>query len=368
MHSQSAYHALSSTFIPLAEQIRNRLMGEIFTSFGEGSETILSEPTIDRQAPLNVLERLFGGFLPNYSTAEFEISTGLPIEDLEGISSFSNNVIGNNAAILLTDNAESVVNFLYINPIEFFNSGRPSDIYLDISLSGETASTAQSEGEVFVDDASNSLPLDPSSNDEQPGSTASMFAEPQPKETPPTAEDTPALKDYDPELANAPDATVVNDNVISNNAAILLTDNAQSKVNFLYINPIEFFNNGRGSDIHIDISLGEDAKAQAAGVQQGKSLNPIESNADNAQNQATLDSFDFEEVSRTDRVQIDEDLSITAVQDNLIGNNAAVLLTDNAQSTVNFLYVNPIEFFNNGRGGDIHLNISMGADDAFHIL
>ena len=54
--------------------------------------------------------------------------------------------------------------------------------------------------------------------------------------------------------------------------------------------------------------------------------------------------------------------------DNLIGNNAAIIATDNAKNNVNFIYVNPIQFFNDGRGGDIYLDISLNPDDGLILL
>ena len=81
------------------------------------------------------------------------------------------------------------------------------------------------------------------------------------------------------------------------------------------------------------------------------------------------DVFDFDNVADDIVGSITEELGDgNEFNDNVIGNNAAVLLTDDAQSTVNFLYVNPIQFFNDGRAGDIYLNISLDPDAELVVL
>lgn len=300
----------------------------------------------------------------------------------------NDNVIGNNATILLTDNAQNTVNFLYINPIEFFNNGRASDIYLNFSTAGDESGIA---------DEQNANPLSNQINQHS------------------------ALETH-----NSGQDHQFNDNVINNNAAIILTDDAQNTVNFLYINPIEFFNNGRASDIYINIS-GDGAPATEAADLVGENLNEdtalqpetlneeapstcsepaAEVSAFEEQAFEFLDDFEFpDDFSFADAVEFVENFEFPdpltlldalgfsnepvsdddatsgildaladkvgdahEINDNVIGNNAAILLTDNAQNTVNFLYINPIQFFNDGRAGDIHLDITLGAGDEFFVL
>jgi hypothetical protein len=333
----------------------------------------------------------------------------------------NDNVVGNNAAILLTDDAQSTVNFLYVNPIEFFNNGRASDIYLDIAWPSSEASDDSSPSNI---DAS-SVDAELATNNLDAGSDGS---------------------------------SQLNDNLVGNNGAILMTDDAQSTVNFLYINPIEFFNNGRASDIDININSGDEVttttvsapEAVALADDPGGDAGPTAVTTTDAsgfagfaaENGAApsemvdggfLDSFGFldgsdflndfsflndfdfldvlsflDQVDLLDGFGFPDDFGFLdgldfldefifpgtddgsdasdglglgldglgldglddfgQVNDNVVGNNAAILLTDNAQSTVNFLYINPIQFFNDGRGGDIHLNISLDAGDEFHIL
>ena len=301
-------------------------------------------------------------------------SGGYPISsDTETSSSqFNGNVIGNNAAVLLTDDAQNVVNFLYINPIEFFNNGRASDIYIDFTYEGITDGDSNEQGSASSRDEV---------NDDAAGSTDGVSG-----------------------------ANQVNDNIIGNNAAVLLTDNAQNTVNFLYVNPIQFFNNGRAGDIYLNINAeGEPATESEGqvsrlpandGNEPGRSSfsgNTAELNepadafseGESATNSPGLpfdfldesgfaDTFGFVEDGFLNKLGFQEPLSLldalgypdpsdfdnvaddivdtlteglgseNEINDNVIGNNAAILLTDNAQNTVNFLYINPIEFFNNG--------------------
>lgn len=305
---------------------------------------------------------------------------------IEGSTEISDNLLDNNGAIILTDDAQNTVNFIYINPIEFFNNGRSSDIYLNFKTSdGSTSETESDEGEILTDTSESS-------------------------------------GDFE-------------GNVIGNNAAILLTDDAQNTVNFLYINPIEFFNNGRSSDIYVNFDTSGDSSDGNTGespwVCPGQSDDTDEDTGGTDSFQAFLesifgtdagaqalelasslfdefvseDAFSFlDEIDLPDELSFLQDISFpepptflealgisdeftfedtdsseildslienlgdgTQITDNVIGNNAAILLTDNAQSTVNFLYVNPINFFNADRGGDIFLNIALDEDDGFFI-
>lgn len=303
---------------------------------------------------------------------------------IEGSTEISDNLLDNNGAIILTDDAQNTVNFIYINPIEFFNNGRSSDIYLNFNTSNGSTSDGESEdGEIITDTS---------------GSDGGLEG-----------------------------------NVIGNNAAILLTDDAQNTVNFLYINPIEFFNNGRSSDIYVNFNTSGDTKDgttddwpfECAGQSDdtetggtGSFQEFLESlfGSDGAAEALELlsglfdefvseDAFSFlDEIDLPDELSFLQDISFpeppslldalgvsdeftfedtdtseildsltenledgTQITDNVIGNNAAILLTDNAQNTVNFLYVNPISFFNADRGGDIYLNITLDEDDGFFI-
>ncbi len=279
-------------------------------------------------------------------------------EDLGNVDQFNDNVIGNNAAILMTDNAQSTVNFLYINPIEFFNDGRASDIYINITEVSQTTTETSNRGSVSLEAESTE------SINTSPGNTSSP--------------------------------TQFNGNVIGNNSAILLTDDAESTVNFLYINPIEFFNDGRASDIYINYSKSGDSFGEAkseevsgsadqrAGVGDDASadLEPVSAllgessliedlleNLDVPAPVSLLDGFGiseeslFQDQAAGDILEVlSEDLDdADQFNDNVIGNNSAILLTDDAQSTVNFLYVNPIEFFNDGRASDIHLDLDLSS-------
>lgn len=322
-------------------------------------------------------------------------------QDDQGSRQINDNVISNNAAILLTDEAESTVNFLYVNPIEFFNGGRASDITLNFGPASGDAPDTTATGLAVSDD-----------------------------------EDDDTVDDSQDDTANGADeGSQFNDNLIGNNGAIILTDEAESTVNFLYINPIEFFNNGRASDIVININTSDETSPDAA-TQEPLSLDsdlgeepepsaaltgdfvpsvdwlPDDLTTEDAvdlaveildqlgqQNDACSsdtfgfptpfglasppslldalgvpDIFDFDngvgdDVSDTVVDIIDDTAGdATEINGNVIGNNAAILLTDEAQSTVNFLYINPIQFFNDGRGGDITLNITLDEGSEFFIL
>lgn len=305
---------------------------------------------------------------------------------IEGSTEISDNLLDNNGAIILTDDAQNTVNFIYINPIEFLNNGRSSDIYLNFKTSGgSTTETEDEDGEVLAD----------------------------------TSESTGDFEG----------------NVFGNKAAILLTDDAQNTVNFLYINPIEFLNNGRSSDIYVNFDtsggssvgttdetpwvcpgqsddtdedtggtdsfqaflesiFGTDAGAQALELASSLFDEFVSEDAFSFLDEIDLpdelsflqdisfpqpltlldalgisDEFEFED---SDTSEILDSLTVnleenTQITDNVIGNNAAILLTDNAQSTVNFLYVNPINLLNAGRSGDIYLDITLDEDDGFYI-
>lgn len=368
-----------------------------------------------------LFSKYFGSYLENFREALLEALIGKSSDNDEAASDayqINDNVVDNNAAILLTDNAESTVNFLYVNPIEFFNNGRASDIYLDIDLSDTSQDAAGSDDKNFEFlDEFNFMDSD---TDEDTGSASGNSS-----------------------------GNEINGNVIGNNAAILLTDDAQSTVNFLYINPIEFFNNGRASDIYINISPASDTTTTSddlvsaladtgtsedagsptdqvqdnffeeiaasesgdddfgfldgLGLQDGSdflnSLNFLDDfgfmdgsdfldGFDLLDGISFLDALSFlDEFSFPDPSSILDDFGFGGndtsddignsiggssgggqFNDNVIGNNAAILMTDDAQSTVNFLYINPIQFFNDGRAGDIHLNITLEPGDEFHIL
>ncbi|GAB5471788.1 MAG: hypothetical protein Kilf2KO_48180 [Rhodospirillales bacterium] len=294
-------------------------------------------------------------------------------QQLDSGRQFNDNVVGNNAAILLTDDAESSVNFLYVNPIEFFNNGRSSDISIDFGSSGSTSTESARQG-VSPLATPNLDPLAPEEpgvdareNIDQDGvanelSATSSFLDqfdlqdalslletlslPEPLSLLDAlgvsddllSQDTLSLDAVTNLVSELTDTGQFNDNVIDNNAAILLTDDAQSTVNFLYVNPIEFFNNGRASDIHLDISLAGGATAEVGGQQT--------TSDDSQSGSVAADSAD-------------ESSSANQINDNLVGNNGAIILTDEAESTVNFLYINPIQFFNTGRGGDIYLDLDL---------
>ncbi|MEO1200520.1 MAG: hypothetical protein AAFX39_15035 [Pseudomonadota bacterium] len=327
-------------------------------------------------------------------------------QDDQGSRQINDNVISNNAAILLTDEAESTVNFLYVNPIEFFNGGRASDITLNFGP-GSSDGSGMTETGLAVSDVDDGDVVDDTQDD--------------------TASD-------------ADEGSQFNDNLIGNNGAIILTDEAESVVNFLYINPIEFFNNGRASDIVININTSDDASSDDASPDAaaevplslesdlgedpepttdvaGDFLPSIDWHPDDLTTEDAVDLaveildqlgqqndscssdtfgfptpfglasppslldalgvpdiFDFDngvgdDVSDTVLDIIDDTAGdATEINGNIIGNNAAILLTDEAQSTVNFLYINPIQFFNDGRGGDITLNITLDEGSEFFVL
>ncbi|MEM1130004.1 MAG: hypothetical protein AAGH83_05705 [Pseudomonadota bacterium] len=342
--------------------------------------------------------------------------------------SVNGNVVGNNAAILLTDHAQSVVNFLYINPIEFFNNGRASDIYLDISL-GHQSGAADVSGapETGIAGGGEAGPGDPAALN-APGGTGSaeatqngpavdaVAAEEGPGDDPldevtgagvpepnGAAEDMPAGQGAFLEFAGEAHEddvpvgedgleTAVSGNIVDNNAAILVTDDAQNTVNFLYVNPIEFFNNGRASDIYLDISVGDEATAsepaetlppeaapsetapaeaapagtEAAARDDGGE--PDTGRIEETEPETDAESFAFVETEPDRDGLAEEEGTGTEISGNVVGNNAAILLTDNAKSTVNFLYVNPIQFFNDGRGGDIYLDVTLDPDQGWSVM